>query len=114
MDTRDTKTVFIPEWIHRFKLDVKKLRREEIKCQKPIHVKAPIPTDYPSECFFDSIESNPHNVSQPHNDSSERMYPPMEPVAVSPRNLMKQLAKESNETICNALKESDEIIQSLV
>ncbi|GFV08709.1 hypothetical protein TNCV_4055931 [Trichonephila clavipes] len=37
MDTRDTKTVFIPEWIHRFKLDVKKVRRKEIKCQRPIH-----------------------------------------------------------------------------
>ncbi|GFX13540.1 hypothetical protein TNCV_3136131 [Trichonephila clavipes] len=65
IDTRDTKTVFIPEWIHHFKLDVKKVHREEIKCQKPIHVKAPIPIDYPSECIFDSIESNPHNVSHP-------------------------------------------------
>ncbi|GFX07971.1 hypothetical protein TNCV_1236521 [Trichonephila clavipes] len=45
--TPDDKSVFILEWIHRFKLDVKKVRREEIKCQKPIHVKAPIPTDYP-------------------------------------------------------------------
>ncbi|GFU02095.1 uncharacterized protein TNCV_533161 [Trichonephila clavipes] len=63
--TPNDKSVFIPEWIHRFKLDVKKVRREEIKCQKPIHVIAPIATDYPSECIFDSIESNPHNVSQP-------------------------------------------------
>ncbi|GFS80755.1 hypothetical protein TNCV_86711 [Trichonephila clavipes] len=63
--THDTKTVFIPEWNYGFKLDVKKVRREEIKCKKPIHVKAPIPADYPNECTFDSIESNPHNVSQP-------------------------------------------------
>ncbi|GFV63493.1 hypothetical protein TNCV_4553391 [Trichonephila clavipes] len=63
--TPDDKSVFIPEWIHRFKLDVKKVRREEIKCQKLIHVKSPIPTDYPNDCIFDSIESNPHNVSQP-------------------------------------------------
>ncbi|GFY61250.1 hypothetical protein TNIN_435671 [Trichonephila inaurata madagascariensis] len=65
VDSRDDKSVFIPEWIHRFKLDVGKVRREEVKSLKPIQVKAPIPTDYPSECFFDSIESNPHNVSQP-------------------------------------------------
>ncbi|GFX02772.1 hypothetical protein TNCV_4437541 [Trichonephila clavipes] len=63
--TPDDKSVFIPEWIHRFKLDVKEVRREEIKCQKLIHVKSPIPTDYPNDCIFDSIESNPHNVSQP-------------------------------------------------
>ncbi|GFW25993.1 hypothetical protein TNCV_3316651 [Trichonephila clavipes] len=31
VDTRDAKSVFIPEWIHRFKLDVKKVRREEVK-----------------------------------------------------------------------------------
>ncbi|GFY11862.1 hypothetical protein TNCV_4973621 [Trichonephila clavipes] len=36
-DTRDNKSVFIPEWIHRFKLDVKTVRREEVTCQKPIH-----------------------------------------------------------------------------
>ncbi|GFU24919.1 hypothetical protein TNCV_339811 [Trichonephila clavipes] len=65
VDTRDDKSVFILQWIHRFKMDVKKFRREEIKSQKPIQVKAPIPTDYPSECIFDSIESNPHNVSLP-------------------------------------------------
>ncbi|GFV98934.1 hypothetical protein TNCV_3389971 [Trichonephila clavipes] len=65
VDTRDDKSVFIPQWIHRFKLDVKKVRREEVKYQQPIQVKAPIPTDYPSECIFDSMESNPHNVSQP-------------------------------------------------
>ncbi|GFT38385.1 hypothetical protein TNCV_3064391 [Trichonephila clavipes] len=64
VDTHDDKSVFIPEWIHRFKLDVKKVRRE-VKSQKPIQVKAPISTVYPSECIFDSIESNPHNVSQP-------------------------------------------------
>ncbi|GFS58304.1 hypothetical protein TNCV_2474841 [Trichonephila clavipes] len=29
VDTRDNKSVFIPEWIHRFKLDVKKVRREK-------------------------------------------------------------------------------------
>ncbi|GFY06420.1 hypothetical protein TNCV_3652071 [Trichonephila clavipes] len=28
VDTRDAKSVFIPEWVHRFKLDVKKVRRE--------------------------------------------------------------------------------------
>ncbi|GFX37474.1 hypothetical protein TNCV_1906241 [Trichonephila clavipes] len=65
MDTRDHKSVFIPEWIHRFKLDVKKVRREEVKSQKPIQMKAPISTDYPSECIFDWIESDLHNVSQP-------------------------------------------------
>ncbi|GFV82897.1 hypothetical protein TNCV_1179121 [Trichonephila clavipes] len=65
VDTRDDKSVFIPEWIHRFKLDVKKVRREEVKSRKQIQVKAPIPTDYPSECIFDSNDSNPHNVSQP-------------------------------------------------
>ncbi|GFU11641.1 hypothetical protein TNCV_5024761 [Trichonephila clavipes] len=57
VDTRDDKSVFIPQWIHRFKLDVKKVRREEVKYQQPIQVKAPIPTDYPSECIFDSMES---------------------------------------------------------
>ncbi|GFY09392.1 hypothetical protein TNCV_1942021 [Trichonephila clavipes] len=31
VDTRDAKSVFIPEWIRRFKLDVKKVRREEVK-----------------------------------------------------------------------------------
>ncbi|GFY56114.1 hypothetical protein TNIN_277651 [Trichonephila inaurata madagascariensis] len=41
------------------------VRREEVKSLKPIQVKAPIPTDYASECIFDSIESNTHNVSQP-------------------------------------------------
>ncbi|GFS98126.1 hypothetical protein TNCV_3849991 [Trichonephila clavipes] len=65
VDTRDDKSVFILQWIHCFKMDVKKFRREEVKSQKPIQVKAPIPTDYPSECIFDSIESNPHNVSLP-------------------------------------------------
>ncbi|GFW26007.1 hypothetical protein TNCV_3316791 [Trichonephila clavipes] len=30
VDTRDAKSVFIPEWIRRFKLNVKKLRREEV------------------------------------------------------------------------------------
>ncbi|GFY23834.1 hypothetical protein TNCV_3536281 [Trichonephila clavipes] len=63
VDTRENKSVFIPEWIHRFKLDVKKVRREEVKSQKPIQMKAPISTDYPSECIFDSIDSDPHNVS---------------------------------------------------
>ncbi|GFW78499.1 hypothetical protein TNCV_5110401 [Trichonephila clavipes] len=100
-----------------FKLDVEKVRREEVESQKPIQMKAPISTDYPSECIFDSIESDPHNVSQPvieiiipmkdclpdksltmesdetfspkHNDYVERTCLPMEPVAVFPRNLMK-------------------------
>ncbi|GFS60339.1 hypothetical protein TNCV_2827861 [Trichonephila clavipes] len=49
VDTRDDKSVFIPEWIHHFKLDVKKVRREEVKSQKPIQVKAPIAKDYSSE-----------------------------------------------------------------
>ncbi|GFX70888.1 hypothetical protein TNCV_1688711 [Trichonephila clavipes] len=31
VDTRDAKSVFIPEWIRRFKLDVKKVRREKVK-----------------------------------------------------------------------------------
>ncbi|GFV35148.1 hypothetical protein TNCV_761271 [Trichonephila clavipes] len=31
VDTRDAKSVFIPEWIRRFQLDVKKVRREEVK-----------------------------------------------------------------------------------
>ncbi|GFY61714.1 hypothetical protein TNIN_226201 [Trichonephila inaurata madagascariensis] len=64
VDSRDDKSVFIPEWIHRFKLDVGKVRREEVKSLKPIQVKAPIPTDYPSECFLTRL-NNLHNVSQP-------------------------------------------------
>ncbi|GFX65835.1 hypothetical protein TNCV_2043681 [Trichonephila clavipes] len=47
VDTRDDKSVFIPEWIHRFKLDVEKVRREEVRSQNPIQMKAPISTDYP-------------------------------------------------------------------
>ncbi|GFQ80445.1 hypothetical protein TNCT_430211 [Trichonephila clavata] len=68
VDLPDAKSVFIPEWIHRFKLDVYRVRREEVKSQKWIPVKAPISTDYPNpkeELFFDSILSDPHNVSQP-------------------------------------------------
>ncbi|GFS52500.1 hypothetical protein TNIN_350031 [Trichonephila inaurata madagascariensis] len=55
VDTRDAKSVFIPEWIRHFKLDVKKVRREEVKSQTPIQVKALISNYYPNECFFYSI-----------------------------------------------------------
>ncbi|GFQ74521.1 hypothetical protein TNCT_620271 [Trichonephila clavata] len=48
VDLPDAKSVFIPEWIHRFKLDVYRVRREEVKSQKWIPVKAPISTDYPN------------------------------------------------------------------
>ncbi|GFQ75046.1 bleomycin hydrolase [Trichonephila clavata] len=67
-DLPDAKSVFIPKWIHCFKLDVYRVRREEVKSQKLIPVKAPISADYPSpkeKLFFDSILSYPHNVSQP-------------------------------------------------
>ncbi|GFQ86325.1 hypothetical protein TNCT_273771 [Trichonephila clavata] len=68
VDLPDAKSVFIPEWIHRFKLDVYRVRREEPKSQKWIPVKAPSPQitqPRKKNCFFDSILSDPHNVSQP-------------------------------------------------
>ncbi|GFY46774.1 hypothetical protein TNIN_297351 [Trichonephila inaurata madagascariensis] len=52
VDTRGAKSVFIPEWILRFKLDVKKVRREEVKSQTPIQVKAPYRPITPMNVFL--------------------------------------------------------------
>ncbi|GFV77396.1 hypothetical protein TNCV_3759261 [Trichonephila clavipes] len=69
VDTRDAKSVFIPEWIRRFKLDVKKvdLLLKMDGEDGPLHPYCnPLPGDVkkvcraPKECIFDSID--PHNV----------------------------------------------------
>ncbi|GFR14742.1 hypothetical protein TNCT_571781 [Trichonephila clavata] len=54
VDLPDAKSVFIPEWIHRFKTRCVQSSSRRSQISKWIPVKAPISTDYPTRkknCF---------------------------------------------------------------